>query len=77
MLMCQNVAHKAARWEKAKPMKLIVVYAILAAAGIATAIGLGEIVEVTYPSASLLAFMGFFFIMLWVAWVAAVRVTGD
>ena len=52
-------------------------YAVLAAAGIATAIGLGEIVEVTYPSASLLAFMGLFFVMLWLAWVAAVRVTGN
>jgi hypothetical protein len=58
-------------------MKLIVVYAILAAAGIAAAIGLGEIVEVTYPSASLLAFMGLFFVSLGVAWVAAVRVTGN
>jgi hypothetical protein len=57
-------------------MKLIVVYAILAALGVAVAIGLGEIVEVTYPSASLLAFMGLFFVMLGVAWVAAVRVTG-
>ena len=57
-------------------MKLIVVYAVLATAGIAAAIGLGEIVEVTYRSASLLAFMGLFFLMLGVAWVAAVRVTG-
>lgn len=58
-------------------MKLIAVYAVLAAAGIAVAIGLGEIVETTYPSASLVSFMGLFFLMLGLAWVAAVRVTGN
>ncbi len=45
-------------------MKLIVVYAILAAAGIAAAIGSVEVVEMTYPSASLISFMGLFFLML-------------
>ncbi len=59
-------------------MKLIVVYAILAAAGIAAAIGLGEIVEVTYPSASLRGLPWHFSSpCCGLAWVTAVRVTGN
>ena len=58
-------------------MKLMVVYVFFAAIGEAMAVGLGEIVELTYPSASLLTFLGLFFVMLWAAWVVAVRVTGN
>lgn len=58
-------------------MKLIAVYAVLVALGETVAFGLGEFIEVTYPSASLLAFLAMTFMMLWAAWVVAVRVTGN
>ena len=57
-------------------MKLLVVYALLATMGEAAAIGIGELVELSYPSASLLTFLALFFVMLWVAWRAALRLTG-
>ena len=58
-------------------MKLLVVYSVLVALGEALAVGVGEIVELTYPSASLLSFLAMFFAMLGVAWIAALRLTGD
>lgn len=57
-------------------MKLLVIYTILVVIAEAAAIGIGELVELSYPNASLLAFLGLFFLMLWVAWRAAVRLTG-
>jgi hypothetical protein len=57
-------------------MKLLAIYAILVVVGEAAAIGIGELVELSYPSASLLTFLGLFFVMLWVAWRAALRLTG-
>jgi|EndMetStandDraft_4_1072995.scaffolds.fasta_scaffold249671_1 hypothetical protein len=57
-------------------MKLLVVYALLVTMGEAAAIGIGELVELSYPSASLLTFLALFFVMLWVAWRAALRLTG-
>jgi uncharacterized membrane protein YkvI len=58
-------------------MKLLAVYTILVALGEAAAVGIGELVELTYPSASLLTFLALFFAMLWVSWRAALRLTGD
>ena len=56
-------------------MKLLAVYTILVFASEAAAIGIGEVVELTYPRASLLTFLALFFLMLWLAWRAALRVT--
>lgn len=56
-------------------MKLLAVYTILVFASEAAAIGIGEVVELTYPKASLLTFLALFFLMLWLAWRAALRVT--
>lgn len=58
-------------------MKLLAVYSVLVAVGEAVAVGLGELVELTYPSASLLAFLGLFFLMLWVAWRGALLIARD
>jgi hypothetical protein len=60
----------------AKSMKLLVVYAILVVVGGAAAIGVGEIVELTYPSASMMSFLGAFFLMLGGTWYGAVHLTG-
>jgi hypothetical protein len=58
-------------------MKLLAVYTLLVVLGEAAAVGVGELVEIAYPSASLLTFLGLFFVMLWVAWRGALRLTGD
>jgi hypothetical protein len=60
-----------------KSMKLLAVYTILVAIGEAVAVGLGEIIELTFPDASLLAFLGQFFLMLWVAWRGALLIARD
>jgi hypothetical protein len=73
--MCQNVARQNATPGGDKSMKLLAVYAILVAVGEGVAVGLGELIELTYPSASLLGFLGLFFRMLWVAWRGALLVT--
>jgi hypothetical protein len=57
-------------------MKLLIVYAILVVVGGAAAIGVGEVVELMYPSASLLSFLGAFFLMLGGTWYGAVLLTG-
>ncbi|MGD9920562.1 MAG: hypothetical protein AB7V13_03820 [Pseudorhodoplanes sp.] len=49
-------------------MKLLAIYTLLVIVGESAAVGLGELVELTYPGASLLSFLGLFFLMLWVAW---------
>lgn len=56
-------------------MQLMFVYAIVLVVAEAIAVGLGEIVEIYFPSVSLLAFMALFFVMLWAAWIIAVRLT--
>lgn len=56
-------------------MQLMFVYAVVLVASEAVAVGLGEIVEIYFPSVSLIAFMAFFLSMLWVAWIIAVRLT--
>jgi hypothetical protein len=58
-------------------MQLIFVYAAILIVAEGVAIGLGEIVELYYPSASLIAFMALFLIMLWAAWIVAVRLTRE
>jgi uncharacterized membrane protein YkvI len=58
-------------------MKLLAIYAILVVVGEAAAIGLGELVEMTYPNLSLTAFLALFFLMLWLAWRIALRITAD
>ena len=56
-------------------MQLLIVYAVLVIIGQAGAIGIGRLVETTYPPASLFAFLGMFFLVLGVAWVLALRLT--
>lgn len=56
-------------------MQLMFVYAIVLVVAEAIAVGLGEVVEIYFPGASLLAFMALFFVMLWAAWIIAVRLT--
>jgi len=56
-------------------MQLMFVYVAVLIVAEAVAVGLGEIVELYYPNASLIAFMALFLIMLWVAWIVAVRLT--
>jgi len=56
-------------------MQLMFVYLGVLIIAEAIAVGLGEIVEIYYPSASLIAFMALFLAMLWVAWLIAVRLT--
>lgn len=58
-------------------MKLIAIYAVLVVLGETAVVGLGEVVEVTYPSASLLTFLAMFFSMLWLAWIVALRLTRE
>jgi hypothetical protein len=60
---------------RAKPMQLLIVYAVLVVIGQAAAIGVGRMVETTYPGASLFTFLGLFFVVLFVAWRLALRLT--
>jgi uncharacterized membrane protein YdbT with pleckstrin-like domain len=56
-------------------MQLMFVYAVTLVVAEAVAVALGEIVELYYPSASLIVFMALFLAMLWVAWIIALRLT--
>ncbi len=56
-------------------MQLLVVYAVLVVIGQAAAIGIGRVVETAYPSASLFTFLGMFFLVLFLAWHLALRLT--
>ncbi len=56
-------------------MQLLIVYAVLVVIGQAAAIGIGRMVEMAYPSASLFTFLGLFFIVLFTAWKLALRLT--
>jgi len=58
-------------------MKLMAVYALIVILGQAGAIAMGELVELTFPSASLFVFLGMFFAVLWFGWIAALRITRD
>jgi len=55
-------------------MKLLVVYAFFVVIGEAIAYGIGRGIEAWSQPASLPAFLGLFFVMLWAAWRAAVLV---
>ncbi len=54
-------------------MQLLIVYALLVVVGQAGAIGVGRMVEMAYPGASLFTFLGLFFVVLFVAWMLALR----
>jgi hypothetical protein len=56
-------------------MQLLIVYAVLVVIGQAAAIGVGRMVEMAYPSASLFTFLGLFFVVLFGAWRLALRLT--
>lgn len=56
-------------------MRLILVYIAILVVAEAIAVGLGQVVEIYYPSMSLIVFMAFFMTMLWLAWIIAVRLT--
>ena len=56
-------------------MQLLIVYAVLVVIGQAAAIGIGRMVETAYPTASLFTFLGLFFLVLFVAWRLALRLT--
>lgn len=56
-------------------MQLMFVYIAVLAVAEAAAVGLGEIVEIYYPGASLIAFMALFLVALWAAWIVAVWLT--
>lgn len=55
-------------------MKLLAVYTLFVAIGQVISFGIGRAVEAWSPTASLPVFLACFFLMLWVAWRAAVRV---
>ncbi|MCK9919942.1 hypothetical protein MXD81_63510 [Microbacteriaceae bacterium K1510] len=55
-------------------MKLLAVYTVFVAIGQVIAYGIGRAVEAWSTTASLPAFLACFFLVLWVAWRAAVRV---
>ncbi len=57
-------------------MRLMAVYALIVILGQAGALALGEVVELTFPSASLFVFLGMFFAVMWIGWGIAVRITG-
>jgi hypothetical protein len=56
-------------------MQLLIVYAVLVVIGQAAAIGVGRVVETSYTGASLFTFLGLFFVVLFVAWRFALRLT--
>lgn len=56
-------------------MQIIAVYIVLVLVGEFGAYLLGRTVEHWSPSASLPVFLGAFFIVFWIAWVIAVRLT--
>jgi CDP-diglyceride synthetase len=56
-------------------MSLIVIYLALIIAGDLAAYFVGLLVERTVPAASLPTFLAMYFLVLWVAWLIAVRIT--
>lgn len=55
-------------------MKLLAVYAVFVTIGQVLAYAAGRVVESWSQTASLPVFLAFFFLALWLAWRAAVRV---
>jgi cation transporter-like permease len=58
-----------------RAMSLLIVYVALVIAGDLVAYFIGLFIERTVPVASLPAFLAMYFVLLWVAWIIAVRVT--
>jgi hypothetical protein len=56
-------------------MWLLLVYIALTLAGSGAIYFIGLFIESTWPVASLPAFLVLFFLMLWVSWIVAVRIT--
>ena len=56
-------------------MTLLAVYLALVIVGDLIAYAIGLVVERTVPTASLPAFLALYFLILWLAWVIAVRIT--
>jgi len=56
-------------------MGLLLTYLGLAVVGNAVVYFIGLAIEKVWPIASLPAFLLLFFVVLWVAWLAAVRIT--
>jgi uncharacterized membrane protein YdbT with pleckstrin-like domain len=56
-------------------MQLLLVYTVIVVIAEAIAAGLGELVELMFPSISLIVFMALFLAALWVAWLLSVRLT--
>jgi hypothetical protein len=56
-------------------MSLLIVYVALVIMGDFVAYFIGLVIERNLPVASLPAFLAMYFLLLWVAWVIAVRVT--
>jgi hypothetical protein len=66
---CWNIANLGGA------MSLLIVYVALVIMGDFVAYFIGLVIERNLPVASLPAFLGMYFLLLWVAWVIAVRVT--
>jgi hypothetical protein len=62
-----------ANWNTA--MILLLVYLLIVIVGNVVAYALGLVIERYAPAASLPAFLAMYFILLWLGWVIAVRVT--
>jgi uncharacterized membrane protein YdbT with pleckstrin-like domain len=56
-------------------MQLLLVYTVIVVIAEAIAAGLGELVELVFPSVSLIVFMVLFLAALWGAWLLSVRLT--
>ena len=56
-------------------MSLLIVYLALMITGDFVAYLVGLAVERSYPQASLAVFLGMYFVMLWVSWIVAVKLT--
>lgn len=56
-------------------MRLLVTYIVLALIGMAIIYFIGLGIERTWPVASLPAFLLLFFVVLWLSWLGAVKLT--
>lgn len=56
-------------------MRLLIVYAVLVIIGQVGAIAIGRVVETNFPAAGLFTFLGLFFLVLFVSWRLALRLS--
>ena len=56
-------------------MSLLIVYIALVIAGDFIGYFVGLAIEQTFPTAGLPAFLAMYFLLLWIAWLIAVRIT--